>query len=78
MSSACNRSSCSTSVPAAALAATAYAATIRVQRLLEPPRRACHARYGLALISAMLLLAVTSGLVARFAGPLAAHGITVG
>jgi Zn-dependent protease with chaperone function len=67
-----------TAVPAAALAATAYAATIRVQRLLEPPGRACHARYGLALISAMLLLAVMSGLVASFAGPLAAHGITVG
>jgi ABC-type nickel/cobalt efflux system permease component RcnA len=64
-----------TAVPAAALAATACAVTARVQRLLEPPRRARRARYGLALLTLMLLLALASGLVTAFAGPLAAHGI---
>jgi Zn-dependent protease with chaperone function len=54
-------------VPAAALAATGCATMARVQRLLEPPRRACHARYGLALVAVMLLLALASGLVTTFA-----------
>ena len=64
-----------TAVPAAALAATAGAVTARVQRLLEPPRRGSRARYGLALLTLTLLLALASGLVTTFAGPLAAHGI---
>jgi len=38
-----------TAVPAAALAASACAVQARVQRLLEPPRRARQARYSLAL-----------------------------
>jgi Zn-dependent protease with chaperone function len=61
-----------TAVPAAALAATGGATTARVARLLEPPRRGRHARYGAALITVMLLLAGASGLVTVFAGPLAA------
>ena len=65
-----------TAVPAAALAATACAITVRVQRLLEPPRRARRARYGLALLALTLLLALASGLVTAFAGHLAAPGIT--
>jgi len=65
-------------VPAAALAATACAVTARVQRLLEPPRRARSARYGLALMTLMLLLALAPVLAAAFAGPLTAHGIIVG
>jgi Zn-dependent protease with chaperone function len=64
-----------TAGPAAALAATAGAVTARVQRLLEPPRRGSRARYGLALLTLTLLLALASGLVTTFAGPLAAHGI---
>jgi Zn-dependent protease with chaperone function len=64
-----------TAVPAAALAATACAVPARVQRLLEPAPRARHTRNRLALITLMLLLAVVSGLITRFAGPLAAHGI---
>jgi beta-lactamase regulating signal transducer with metallopeptidase domain len=64
-----------TAVPAAALAATGCATMARVQRLMEPPGRARHARYGLALTAAIVLLAVASGLVTVFAGPLAAHGI---
>jgi len=65
-------------VPAAALGATACAVTARVQRLLEPPRRARHARYCLALITVVLLLALVSSLVAASAGPLAARGISIG
>jgi Zn-dependent protease with chaperone function len=64
-----------TAVPATALAATAGATAARVQRLLEPPRRACHARYVLALITVTLLLALASGLIATFAGLLAAHSL---
>jgi Zn-dependent protease with chaperone function len=64
-----------TAGPAAALAATAGAVTARVQRLLEPPRRGSRARYGLALLTLTLLLALASGLVTTFAGPLAAPGI---
>jgi Zn-dependent protease with chaperone function len=67
-----------TPVPAAALAATGYAITARVQRLLEPPRRARQARYRVALITAIFLLALVSGLIATFAAPLATHGITAG
>jgi Zn-dependent protease with chaperone function len=65
-------------VPAAALAATACAVAARVQRLMEPPRRARRAGYGLALITLLLLLALTPALAAVFAGPLTAHGIAVG
>jgi hypothetical protein len=43
-----------------------------VHRLLDPPRRGRRARYGLALVAVMLLLAALSGLVIVFAGPLAA------
>jgi Zn-dependent protease with chaperone function len=62
-------------VPAAALAATGCAVTARVQRLLDPAPRARHARNRLALVTVILLLAVVSGLVARYAGPLTAHGM---
>jgi beta-lactamase regulating signal transducer with metallopeptidase domain len=62
-------------VPAAALAATGGATVARVQRLMEPPRRGRHARYGLALAAAVVLLVVVSGGLTVFAGPLAAHGI---
>jgi Zn-dependent protease with chaperone function len=65
-------------VPAAALAATACAVTARVQRLLEPPRRSRRARYSLALIMVMLPLALAPGLAVALAGPLTAHGITIG
>jgi Zn-dependent protease with chaperone function len=65
-------------VPAAALAATACAVTARVTRLLEPPRRARRARYGLALLTLVLLLAMVPAAAAAFAGPLTAHAITVG
>jgi Zn-dependent protease with chaperone function len=59
-------------VPAAALAATGCAVTARVLRLLEPPCRACRARYGLALTTLALLLALVPVLAAAFAGPLTA------
>jgi Peptidase family M48 len=61
-----------TAVPAPALAVTSGAVTARVHRLLDPPRRGRHARYGLALVTLMLLLAAVSGLVIAFAWPLAA------
>jgi Zn-dependent protease with chaperone function len=67
-----------TAVPAAALAATACSVTARVQRLLEPPRRARRARYGLALVTVMLPLALVPPLAAAFAGPLTARGLTFG
>jgi ABC-type nickel/cobalt efflux system permease component RcnA len=54
-------------VPAAALAATACAVTARVQRLLEPPRRARRARYGLALCTVTLLMTLASGFIITFA-----------
>jgi len=63
-----------TAVPAAALAATGGAVAARVQRLLEPAPPARHARNRLALGTVILLLALVSGLVTRYAGPLAAHG----
>jgi Zn-dependent protease with chaperone function len=67
-----------TAVPAAALAATGGAVTARVQRLLEPAPRARHARNRLALVTVILLLALVSGLVTRYAGPLTRHGFAVG
>jgi Zn-dependent protease with chaperone function len=59
-------------VPAPALAATSGVVTARVHRLLDPPGRGRHARYGLALAAVTLLLASVSGLVIAFAGPLGA------
>jgi Zn-dependent protease with chaperone function len=59
-------------VPAPALAVTSGVVTARVHRLLDPPRRGRHARYGVALAAVTLLLASVSGLVIVFAGPLAA------
>jgi len=59
-------------VPAPALAVTSGVVTARVHRLLDPPRRGRHARYGLALSAVTLLLASVSVLVITFAGPLAA------
>jgi beta-lactamase regulating signal transducer with metallopeptidase domain len=64
-----------TAVPVGAMAATACAVTARVQRLLEPPRRARHTSYGLALLAMTVLLPLASGLVTVGAGPLAAHGL---
>jgi beta-lactamase regulating signal transducer with metallopeptidase domain len=63
-------------VPAAALAAATCAVTARVQRLLEPAPPGRHARNQLALITVMLLLALVSVLITRFAGPLTAHGLS--
>jgi hypothetical protein len=59
-------------VPVPALAATGGAVTARVQRLLEPAPRARHARNRLALITVIMLLALVSGLLTRYAGPLTA------
>lgn len=61
-------------VPAAALAAATSAVTARVHRLLEPAPPARHARNRLALITVILLLAMTSALITGFAGPLTALG----
>jgi Zn-dependent protease with chaperone function len=63
------------SVPTSALGAMAGLVTARLQRLLEVPRRARQARYGLALTAVMLLLALLPGLLTAFAVPLAAHGL---
>jgi Zn-dependent protease with chaperone function len=49
--------------PAHALAATGCAVAARVQRLLDPPRRAPRVRYGLALITLTLLLTLASSVV---------------
>jgi hypothetical protein len=57
-------------VPAPALAVTSGAVTARVHRLLDPPGRGRHARYGVALAAVMLLLAAASGLVIVFAAAL--------
>lgn len=65
-------------VPAAALAATGYATAARMQRLLEPPRRARRARCVLALMTVTLLLALMPFLVAAFAGTLTAPGVIAG
>jgi hypothetical protein len=54
-----------------ALGAAACAVAARVQRLLEPAPRARHARNRLALTAVIVALALVSGLVTRFAGPLA-------
>ena len=67
-----------TAVPAAALAATGGAVAARVQRLLEPAPPARHARNRLALGTVIFLLALVSGLVTRYAGPLAAYGFAAG
>jgi beta-lactamase regulating signal transducer with metallopeptidase domain len=50
--------------PATALGAMACAVTARLQRLADAPRRARHARYGLALTAVMLLLAVAPSVLA--------------
>jgi Zn-dependent protease with chaperone function len=65
-------------VPAAALAATSCAVTARVRRLIEPAPPARHAKNWLALVTVILLLTLTTGLLTRFAGPFTAHGITAG
>jgi Zn-dependent protease with chaperone function len=65
-------------VPAAALGATACAVTARVLRLLEPPQGARHARYCLALLTLVLLLALVPAAAAVFAGSLTTHTITFG
>jgi peptidase M48-like protein len=67
-----------TAVPAAALAATGGATLTRVQRLLDPPRRARRARCGVALMAMTLWLAVMPVLVAAFAGVLTAPGVVAG
>ena len=67
-----------TAVPAAALAATGGAVAARVQRLLDPVPRARHTRNRLALVTVIVLLALVSGLVTRYAGPLAARGFALG
>jgi Zn-dependent protease with chaperone function len=62
-------------VPTSALGAMACAVTARLERLAQVPRRARQARYGLALTTVMLLLALLPGLLTAFAVPLAAHGV---
>jgi Zn-dependent protease with chaperone function len=57
-----------TAVPGRALAATAGQVTARVQRLLDPPRRGRHARYGLALAAVTVVLACLPVLVTAAAG----------
>jgi Zn-dependent protease with chaperone function len=57
-----------TAVPAAALAATGGPVSARVHRLLDPPRRGRHARYGLALAAVTVLLAGLPVLVTEAAG----------
>ena len=63
---------------AAALAAAGGLVTARVQRLLEPPRRARRARCGLALVTVTLLLAGAPALLAAFAASLTAPGLLAG
>lgn len=60
-----------TAMPPGALAATGGNLTARVQRLLDPPPRAQHARNWLALIAVTFLVAATSILLIWFAGPMA-------
>jgi beta-lactamase regulating signal transducer with metallopeptidase domain len=55
------------SVPTSALGAMACAVTARLERLLEVPRRARDARYGLALMAVTLFLALVPGLLTAFA-----------
>lgn len=64
-------------VPTTALAATGGTVTARVQRLLEPPRRARDAGYRLALAAVTMLLALIPVLASGLAGPLTAHGLTL-
>ena len=59
-------------VPAAALAAAAFAVTARVQRLLEPPSRSRHAACRLTLVAVTATLVLGLGLVTLFAGSLVA------
>jgi hypothetical protein len=66
-----------TAVRAAALAATGGTMAAQVQRLVEPAPRARHTRNRLALVTVIILLALVSGLVTRYAGPLATHGLAV-
>ena len=61
--------------PPFALAATAGSLTARVQRLLEPPPRAQHARNWLTLIAVTILLAAASALLISFADALAANAL---
>lgn len=65
-------------VPAASLGASAYEVTARVQRLLNPPCRARHARYGLALAAVTVSLALACSVVIGLAGPLAARSLALG
>jgi beta-lactamase regulating signal transducer with metallopeptidase domain len=65
------------SVPTSALGAMAGLVTARLQRLIEVPRRARRARYGLALTAVVLLLALLPGALTAFAAPLAAHGLAL-
>jgi Zn-dependent protease with chaperone function len=67
-----------TAVPAAALGATGFAITARVQRLLDPPRRSCLARYGAALAGVTLLLALASILVTTLGTVIVSHGAPTG
>lgn len=64
-----------TATPPFALAATAGNLTARVQRLLEPPPRAQHARNGLSLIAVTILLAAASALLIWLASAVAAHAL---
>jgi Zn-dependent protease with chaperone function len=54
--------------PAAALPAAGYAVAARVERLLDPPRRARRIWHGLALLAMLLVLPVISGLIVTLAG----------
>ncbi len=62
-------------VPAAALSASACAVPARIRRLLEPPGRARHVRYGAALISVQCLLLLSSSLITLGASAVTAPGI---
>ena len=70
-------------VPAAALAAAGGPVTARVQRLMDPPRRASRAWHRLALTAVILLLALgpglaASGQAAALAGLATGHGAGLG
>jgi Zn-dependent protease with chaperone function len=55
-----------TMAPAHALGAASYAVVARVERLLEPPRRASRVRCALALGAVLVTLPLLSGLVVAF------------
>lgn len=55
-------------VPLTAMSAAGYAVAARVQRLLEPPRRASRTRHALALITVLSALPMVSGVVFALAG----------